>query len=201
MDVVSRKKFFDYKDASAFPNRFFSVVGKNEDSFSRQKLYDALSTTSSTITIRETITCLFLSICLQEHCISVDVLLSSLSDAPLPPRPERGSSQRGLNVFHLRCSCRAREPGLGVLLMIMENDVNPPVRGFLRAPVIKRNTHKLCDTMACSPESAVAMFVKIWSTPLSYAVGLFHRLLLAYSTSLLTCERRTHRMQHFLQCC
>ena len=33
MDVASRKKFSDYEDASAFPSRFFSVVGKNEDSF------------------------------------------------------------------------------------------------------------------------------------------------------------------------
>jgi hypothetical protein len=127
-------------------------------------------------------------------------LLACLSDAPIPPRPEQGISQRGLNGFHLRCSCRAREPGLGVLLMIMENDVSPPVIGFLRAPVIKV-TSTMYDTVTGRPESAVARFVEIWSTSLSYAVALFHRFLLTYSTSLLTCERRTHRMQHVLQRC
>ena len=35
----------------------------------------------------------------------------------------------------------------------------------------------------------------VCSMPLSYAVALFHSLLLAYSTSLLTCERRTRRQK------
>jgi hypothetical protein len=37
---------------------------------------------------------------------------------------------------------------------------------------------------------------QVWSKPLSYAVALFHRLLLAYSTSVLTCERRTRHQEN-----
>ncbi len=129
----------------------------------------------------------------------VVLLLACLSDAPISPRPKQGISQRCLNGFHLRCSCRTtwlRSTTVDNGKWRQSSTYRIPP-----CPSYKSNKHNVCDTMAGSPESAVARFVQIWSTSLSYAVALFHRLLLAYSTSLLTCERRTHRMQHLLQHC